>query len=170
MKLRLILATALTVMSGLWAMADGPFRLHRYDALKSTPINSENIVFVGNSITNMHEWWEAFGSDHRIINRGTSGGFSYEILENLESFIDGKPEKLFLMIGTNDISTGIAPATVVSNIRTIITRIQQESPRTKIHIQSILPRVHEPQNANNKAANEMLKALCAELDVTYLDL
>ena len=123
MKLRLILATALTVMSGLWAMADGPFRLHRYDALKSTPINSENIVFVGNSITNMHEWWEAFGSDHRIINRGTSGGFSYEILENLESFIDGKPEKLFLMIGTNDISTGIAPATVVSNIRTIITRI-----------------------------------------------
>lgn len=170
MKLRLILATALTVMSGLWAMADGPFRLHRYDALKSTPINSENIVFVGNSITNMHEWWEAFGSDHRIINRGTSGGFSYEILENLESFIDGKPEKLFLMIGTNDISTGIAPATVVSNIRTIITRIQQESPRTKIHIQSILPRVHEPQNTNNKAANEMLKALCAELDVTYLDL
>ena len=40
------------------ALADGPFRNHRYDAFKVLKTStSDNIVFIGNSITNMHEWW-----------------------------------------------------------------------------------------------------------------
>lgn len=152
------------------ALADIPFRLHRFDSFKATPVTSDQIVFMGNSITNMHEWWEAFGSDQRIINRGNSGGMSQELLDNLESVLDGKPAKLFLMIGTNDISTGIPYQTVVANIRRIIERTQSESPATEIYIQSILPRVHEPQNTNNKAANAMLAELCEETGVTFIDL
>lgn len=170
MKIKHFLAGILALCAFSGAMADEPFRAHRYDALKATPVTSDQIVFIGNSITNMHEWWEAFGSDQRIINRGTSGGFSQEILDNLESFIDGKPAKIFLMIGTNDISTGIPYQTVVANIRRIIERVQEESPETKIHIQCILPRATEPQNTNNKAANAMLAELCDEMGVTFIDL
>ncbi len=170
MKFKHLLTGILIVTSAFGAMADLPFRNHRYDSFKATPVNSNAIVFYGNSITNMHEWWEAFGSDGRIINRGNSGGMSQELIDNLESVIDGKPAKLFLMIGTNDISTGIPYQTVVGNIGHIINRIQTESPATEIYIQSILPRAAEPQNTNNKAANAMLATLCEETGVTFIDL
>ena len=133
MKIRHLIIAGLTALgSTLSGMADVPFRLHRFDSFKATPVTSDQIVFMGNSITNMHEWWEAFGCDQRIINRGNSGGMSQELLDNLESVLDGKPAKLFLMIGTNDISTGIPYQTVVGNIRRIIERTQTESPATEI--------------------------------------
>ena len=34
--------------------ADGPFRNHRYDSFKVLDVTSDNIVFIGNSITDMH--------------------------------------------------------------------------------------------------------------------
>lgn len=170
MKIKHFIAGLIALGSTFSSMADVPFRLHRFDSFKATPVTSDQIVFMGNSITNMHEWWEAFGCDQRIINRGNSGGMSQELLDNLESVLDGKPAKLFLMIGTNDISTGIPYQTVVSNIRRIVERTQTESPGTEIFIQSILPRVAEPQNTNNKAANAMLAEMCQETGVTFIDL
>lgn len=170
MKLRYFLASILMIATGLCAMADLPFRYHRYDSFKALPVSSDAIVFYGNSITNMHEWWEAFGSDRRMINRGNSGANTQELIDNLESLIDGKPAKLFLLIGTNDISNGTPYQTVVENIGKIIDRIKAESSGTEIFIQSILPRVAEPQNTNNQAANAMLASLCEEKDVTFIDL
>lgn len=165
-----MLAGILAAVTGFGVMADLPFRQHRYDSFKATPVNPDAIVFYGNSITNMHEWWEAFGSDGRIINRGNSGASSQELIDNLAYVIDGKPAKLFLMIGTNDISTGIPYQTVVENIGKIIKSIQTESPDTEIYIQSILPRAAEPQNTNNRAANDMLANVCEEAGVTFIDL
>lgn len=154
----------------LTAFADEPFREHRYDALKANPISQGQIVFAGNSITNMHEWWEAFGSDQRIVNRGTSGGMTHEILNNLDSFIDGKPSKFFLLIGTNDISAGKPYEKVVDNITEIVKRVKAGSPQTEIYVQSILPRVHEPQNTNIKLANELVDSMCKAENVTFINL
>lgn len=122
------------------AFADLPFRNHRYDGFKVLKVTPENIVFVGNSITNMHEWWEAFDNP-AIINRGTSGAVSDELLANLESVIAGKPKKIFLMIGTNDLGTAGINNTehVVGNLEKILDRIRRESPATEIYVQSILP-------------------------------
>lgn len=36
------------------AFAADPFRSHRYDVFKVLPLNEDNVVFVGNSITHMH--------------------------------------------------------------------------------------------------------------------
>lgn len=120
--------------------ADLPFRNHRYDGFKVLKVTPDNIVFVGNSITNMHEWWEAFDNP-AIINRGTSGAVSDELLANLESVIAGKPKKIFLMIGTNDLGTAGINNTehVVGNLEKILDRIRHESPATEIYVQSILP-------------------------------
>ena len=53
--------------------ADLPFRNHRYDAFKVLSTNDKSIVFIGNSITNMNEWWETFSSNPNVMNRGVSG-------------------------------------------------------------------------------------------------
>lgn len=172
MSIKKFLVSALCAVSAIGTLhADWPFRDHRYSSLKATPSDNIDVMFVGNSITNMHEWWEAFGSDQAIAGRGNSGGVSQEILDNLESYIDGKPKKLFLMIGTNDIGRAGSTATAeltARKIRAILMRIQLESPETEIFMQSILPR--QGMNGAIAHANEKIKEYCTELGVQYIDL
>ena len=165
---------ALTLCLGISAgvaFAADPFRQHRYESLKATPADNVDVMFVGNSITHMHEWWEAYGCVQTISGRGNSGGLASEVLENLESFIDGKPKKLFLMIGTNDIKTNgteaIADLTA-RRIRAVIKRIKAESPETEIYIESILPR--QGMNGSIAKANAQIKGYCEELGAHYIDL
>jgi lysophospholipase L1-like esterase len=171
-KLFLAAMAAWTVSTAAWA--DGPFRLHRYDAFKALPPVTEGTqtVFFGNSITNMHEWWEGFGSDSTICNRGNSGGFAYELIENVESFLESKPQKVFIGIGTNDLNSGKTPKETVLNIRTLVRRIHIASPNTKIYVQSILPRSNGGILNIVKDTDELLKAFCEEegSNATYVDL
>lgn len=150
--------------------ADEPFRKHRYDALNLLPVSEQNIVFIGNSITNMHEWWEAFGNP-LVLNRGVSGAVSDEMLDNLTPILKGHPAKAFLMIGTNDLGTsGIDNAHhVAQNVRKALERFSQESPSTKVYVQSILPS-RSRNIALQAETNDSLKSICHEMGVDYVDL
>lgn len=168
-----LLVAALCGGGSLCALADLPFRNHMFDSFKSLPVNEKSIVFYGNSITNMHEWWECFGENHNVLNRGVSGGYSQELLDNVESIIAGRPAKVFLMIGTNDLGTKDIdkPQLVAANIRRIIERIQSESPATQIYIQSILPTVNGIRTLEKTVdTNKLLQRICQETGVTYVDL
>ena len=170
MKNKWTTVLACFLWGGLTAQADQAFRNHRYDGFKVLPTNGEQIVFIGNSITNMHEWCEAFGN-HNVINRGTSGAVSDEVVDNLESMIAGNPKKAFIMIGTNDLGTsGINNAAhVAGNARLIIDYIQKTSPETEIYVQSILPsRLRSLQL--QQETNDSLKNICRDFEVTYIDL
>ncbi len=170
----LLLCTVSTIL------ADGPFRNHRYDSFKALSVTSENILFIGNSITDMHCWPEVFvtsnGDYLPIVNRGNSGTYSTEQSDNLESYINGKPKKVFMMIGTNDIATSgglnFSPEQVLAYVKSIVTRIHARSPQTKIYLYSILK-----NNTSNRVeatwlkANELTKAYAdATEGVTYIDL
>ena len=125
--------------------ADEPFRNHRYDSFKVLETNNESIVFIGNSITDMHCWPEAFvtsnGDYLPIVNRGNSGTYSTEQSDNLESYLKGKPKKVFMMIGTNDIATrglNFTGEQVLQQIKSMVDRIQKRSPETRIYLYCIL--------------------------------
>ncbi len=51
-----LVAVVLTVAA---AFAGVDIHGHRYDAMNIMPVRQGDIVFVGNSITNMHEWWKS---------------------------------------------------------------------------------------------------------------
>ncbi|MBR5892740.1 MAG: exo-alpha-sialidase [Bacteroidaceae bacterium] len=137
-----ILACLLTVA----AWADGPFRNHRYDSFKVLEPAEGSIVFIGNSITDMHCWHEAFRTSNGdylpIVNRGNSGTYSTEQSDNIESYLGKKPKKVFMMIGTNDLaSTGGLDFTgeqILAYINSIVQRIHLRYPETKIYLYSIL--------------------------------
>ena len=172
MKKQLILF-CLTLLMAATAFATGPFREHRWESFHGLKPTESNIVFVGNSITNMHDWWEAFGGNHQILNRGTSGGFTYEVLPHLEMILEGRPAKVFIGIGTNDV-TANEPAVVAENIRIIITRIRRESPNTEVYMQSIIPSTNGNRGQRIVTLNNLVKPIVAELNekygkVTYLD-
>ena len=133
------------LLSVVTMFADEPFRNHRFDSFKVLETNNESIVFIGNSITDMHCWPEAFitseGNYLPIVNRGNSGTYSTEQSDNLESYINGKPKKVFMMIGTNDISTrglNFTGEQVLQYIKSMVERIQMRSPETRIYLYCIL--------------------------------
>lgn len=165
MKRKFVLALLASVaMGNAWATDD--FRVHRWESFYGLPVTTGNTVFVGNSITNMHDWWEAFGDNQSILNRGTSGGFTYEVLDHLEMIIAGKPGKLFLGIGTNDI-TAYPAETVADNIRIIAERVINESPSTKIYVQSVLPSTSGNRNQRNPELNRQIAEKVAALKTKY---
>ena len=177
---RLLTLLVCGLMSVATMFADEPFRNHRYDSFKVLETNSESIVFIGNSITDMHCWPEAFktstGEYLPIVNRGNSGTYSTEQSNNLESYINGKPKKVFMMIGTNDIATSgglnFSGEQVLAYVKSIVERIHARSPQTKIYLYSILN-----NNTSNRVeatwlhTNEIVKAYADATDkVTYIDL
>ena len=134
------------VLSATTLFADEPFRNHRYDSFKVLAPDSESIVFIGNSITDMHCWPEVFKNSNGdylpIVNRGNSGTYSTEQSNNLESYLKNKPKKVFMMIGTNDIATSgglnFSGEQVLAYVKSIVERIHARSPQTKVYLYSIL--------------------------------
>lgn len=140
-------------------------------------INKNTIVFLGNSITKVGKWQELI-SDKTIINKGISGDITTGVLARLEDCLAAKPEKIFVMIGINDLKIGKAIDSITANQKKIIAKIKSLSPKTKIYMQSTLP-VHESMLAdiyrrlNNKDIDKMniaLKQVCMEMKVKYIDL
>jgi lysophospholipase L1-like esterase len=113
-----------------------------YEQKKSTfellPNGKNEIIFLGNSITEGCEWNELF-SDNRIINRGISADVAEGILLRLNEVTESKPLKVFLMIGINDLAFGYTIEEIVNNYTGIIEKIKNDSPKTKTYIQSVLP-------------------------------
>ena len=79
------------------------FYYQRATLFEKLPIDSDDIVFLGNSITNGCEWHELFNNPN-IKNRGISSDVSMGVYDRLDPIIKGKPAKIFLMIGINDIA------------------------------------------------------------------
>ncbi len=157
----------------LHCVADGPFRQHRYDSWRVLQPPQGAVVFVGNSITDMHNWGEAFGENAMIVNRGNSGAVSSELIENIDSWIGCRPSMVFVMIGTNDLGWDSSTVAVVRNIRTFVSAIHEKSPATRVYLQSILP-AYEQRNRSLetiKTANEVIRSCSDSLDyVSYIDL
>lgn len=115
-----------------------PYYDGRMNLFENLPVIQKGIVFLGNSITERGMWAELFPG--KIIqNRGIGGDNTFGILARLEQVVKSKPEKVFLLIGVNDIARGIPLDTIISNYQKIVTGITTGSPATKIYIQSVLP-------------------------------
>lgn len=154
-------------------MADLPFRQHRADLFQSLPVDTGSIVFIGNSLTNMNEWAEAF-ADTRIVGRGIVGATSDEILSNLGYYVSGHPRKVFLMMGINDLATlGKNYANYpVGNIQTAVQLIRRLSPETEIYVQSVLPTAQTTSFSPIQIieVNRLLADYCSKQHVNYIDL
>lgn len=148
----------------------------RLTLFKSLPLPQNSIVFLGNSITDGGEWAELF-DDPRIINRGINGDITTGVLNRLGDVVKDKPQKIFLLIGINDLARGAATETVYENILLIVSLIQEYSPATKIYVQGIFP-VNKsfsefPRHANKgeqvNDLNQKLKRGAARNNYIFVD-
>lgn len=106
---------------------------------QESPITSNDIVMIGNSLTeNGGDWSKRLGVKN-VRNRGIIGDDIQGLDERLYQILPAKPKKIFLLTGINDVSHDLTPDSIVTLIGNLIHRIQTESPETKIYLQSLLP-------------------------------
>lgn len=146
---------------------------HRTQILENLTIDSSNIVFLGNSLTQYGEWQEFFNNSN-IRNRGIGGEFTDGILRRLDPIVSGSPRQIFLMIGINDLILH-RPPHILANYRAIVERITLASPDTELIIQSILPVNNTVKNTGLANAdvlilNAGIQKISTDFKVKYVDL
>ncbi|WP_256012351.1 GDSL-type esterase/lipase family protein [Desertivirga xinjiangensis] len=142
--------------------ANGYYK-QRLSFFKQIPDRKNEIVFLGNSITEAGEWQELI---HRknVLNRGISGDNSFGVFYRLDEILASKPKKIFLMIGVNDLKRGTPPAVIVNNYERIARKIQKDSPKTRLYFQSVLPVAETILSSSySKLTNEKIRELNTQL-------
>ena len=102
------------------------------------PITSDDIVFVGNSLIENGKWAKYF-PEQQIVNRGIGGDEAFGIYDRLYQILPGKPKKIFLQTGANDVSHDLSADTIVERIALIVDKILEESLETKLYLHGSLP-------------------------------
>ncbi|MDE6310686.1 MAG: serine acetyltransferase [Muribaculaceae bacterium] len=143
MKLRKLFAMSLIALAGACATAvtpaggEMPRGETTPDAMKDS-ITQESIVFLGNSLTYGGKWNELFGITN-AVNRGIVGNTAADIDARLAEVTAGKPHKIFLMCGVNDVSHDLTADSVARAVIGLVDRIRRETPDTELFLQSLLP-------------------------------
>jgi hexosaminidase len=105
-------------------------------------VQPSDVVFLGDSITEGGNWDELFPG-LSVRNRGISGDVTAGVLKRLHQVADGRPAKVFLLIGTNDLDRDVSDGDIVRNIVRVADDLHAVSPDTELFVQSILPRARE---------------------------
>ncbi|MHC0443209.1 GDSL-type esterase/lipase family protein [Flavobacterium sp. 3-210] len=132
-----------TLFCGLFAQeVKQNFHNYFYDQrrsfFESMPAGKNEIILLGDSITNCANWDEIF-SGKNVKNRGISGDITLGVLDRMDEVVNRHPKKVFILIGINDIALNLNKEIIISNYQKIISKIKNDSPATLIYIQSILP-------------------------------
>lgn len=136
-KYILWLMLALVVVMPMSSLADSYYdrRVSLFDLL---PIESDDIVFLGNSITDGGEFHELLDMPN-VKNRGINSDVISGVGKRLHQVMDGKPKKVFLLIGINDVSHNLSVATLASEYEKLVKEMRRLSPETEVYLQSVMP-------------------------------
>lgn len=155
----------------------GTFYAQRATLFDLLPVDSTSIVMLGNSITNGCEWHELLGMPN-VVNRGISGDIVAGVDTRLEQILSGRPAKIFLMIGVNDVSHDLTADSIAAGIDRLAERIQAGAPATELYLQSCLPinnsygrwKKLEGREQVVRDINSGLRQVAERRGLTYIDL
>jgi len=146
---------------------------HRRQWARDTPKDQGALVFLGDSITQGWGDVSSFFPGLKIANRGISGDTTRGILIRLQpDVLAVHPAGVVLLIGTNDIQLGVAPADIAANLKQIITALRQHDPKMPVVLCAVFPTTPTNGRPTDKIRklNELYEAAVAdEPQVTMLD-
>ena len=146
------------------------------------------VVFTGSSLMEMfplEKWVAKLPQPKPIVyNRGVGGYKTNELLEIIDiCAIELEPKKLFINIGTNDLSdSSISMDTIIDNYDKILCRVEKALPNTVIYLMAYYPVNYEAAaedmkeclkirtNEKIKKANEAVKKLAEKHNQRYIDI
>lgn len=178
LALAFLFSSRLSAQAVAWDSAYRPNNfVQKVAEFESYPNVTSDLIFLGNSITAGANWPELLGIC-QARNRGISGDITFGVLQRLDEVIEGKPARVFILIGINDISRNIPDSVIVANYKTIIQRIRSGAPTTKIYVQTLLPvnneftqfKNHYNKDEHILYVNSQLQKIATEEKITLIDL
>ena len=153
------------------------YYLQKSSHFRSLPTKKGATIFLGDSITDMGEWWEIRGNN-RTLNRGISSDITFGLLARIDEVIRHEPDTVFILIGINDIARQIPETIILQNMRRMIDSILKPLPNTEVVLQTVLPtnpaypqfRNHQGREEQILVVNEGLSQLAAEYQIPLIDL
>ena len=115
-----------------------PLYDERSALFRSQGTDSESIVMLGNSLIQGGEWNTLLNNEH-AVNQGIIGDTAFGILERLDAATDGKPAKIFLICGANDVSHDLSATEIAFRIMRVVNEIRKRTPQTRVYVMSVLP-------------------------------
>ena len=130
------------------------YKLERYQSMNKTAQKGA-VLFAGSSLMEMFPVEQFAAEDNlpvTVYNRGVGGFITDELIENNSvCILELAPAKLFINIGTNDLSDSGRPIEfVMSNYAKILETVRTQLPQTKIYLMAYYP-------VNYNAATEEMK-------------
>lgn len=146
---------------------------HRKDLFERLPNGNEEIIFLGDSITEGGQWTELFANTN-VKNRGINGDGVEGVLNRIDEVVSAKPKKIFLMIGLNSLINH-RPPKIGELYNELVQIILKKSPQTTLYLQSLLPinelvRQTMVDNKDVIAINDNIQKTAKKFGLEYIDL
>ena len=141
-------------------------------------IDENSIVMLGNSLTeNGKNWSERLGISN-VVNRGIIGDNTVGMTERLCQITPHHPKIIFLMAGINNMVNDAPCIDVAHQVIGLIDAIRQQTPSTKLYVESLLPINEESGRWRTLAGrtndipltNMYIRAYCESSGITFVDL
>ena len=145
-----------------------PISGERYSLLET----QADVVMLGDSITASGRWDELF-PESSIINRGVNGDRVGGVLLRLPSVLQAEPDKVFIMIGINDVAARNTNPQILERYQSVISGILAAG--AKAYVQSVIPCRPNPygpcdpqMQAQIAELNGQLETLARSLGAVYV--
>ncbi|MGN0309631.1 MAG: serine hydrolase [Bacteroides sp.] len=103
------------------------------------PITGQDLVMLGNSLTEGGgDWAKRLGMKH-VVNRGIVGDDVPGITQRLHQILTAHPRAICLLTGANDVSHDLSVDSIARSICRLAAQILSECPETHLYLQSLLP-------------------------------
>ncbi|MGI6214185.1 MAG: GDSL-type esterase/lipase family protein [Christensenellales bacterium] len=138
------------------------------------------LLFLGDSLIQFYDT-NAFFSGELTHNRGVSGNTVSQVTERLETSVyPVRPDKIFILAGTNDLNKKAQPQEVFESIAGVCALIAQNLPDTATNVISLLPVnpkagrlarivVGKRNNEDIRSVNALLRPYCEKNNLGYID-
>ncbi len=104
-----------------------------------------------------------------VGNHGVGWDSTEGAISRLPLVEPSAPDKIFLKIGTNDISWGVSLADMAEDFDTLLSRLREQEPQAQIYVQSVLPRESDKLEKIARV-NAMQADLTKKHGAIYIDL
>ncbi|HVA99255.1 MAG TPA: GDSL-type esterase/lipase family protein [Bacteroidia bacterium] len=144
----------------------------QYNQMKKV---KHSTLFFGDSMT---ENFKYLPDNDSVVNMGISGDFTEGLIKRITNVTHFQPDKLFIMIGINDIVEKVPMSQIEKNYSQILDTIKTDCPQTKVFIQSTLPTeglkslLSSSQSINKKVEklNAFLKAEAKNRNLVFINM
>lgn len=126
------------------------------------------VIFAGDSITAFGRFSEFFPS-YKVMNRGIGSDTTEGLYNRMDELLSHHPQKVFIMIGINDIARGVSKEDSLKYYEMIISQIKGKMPNCEIYVQSILPTLSDNLDVIVER-NDAISKMCKENSIEYINL